>query len=261
MGYLDSSVSQWKISTEPFLPLLIANPEPETDARSADMIQGCDHIEPAAGYLSRMLKQSALANSINATETLNIPRRKTGSESKLAGQPGGNSFNPHKANLMVDSFVSFEAGQPREFSIFEDAVWAEEMGCLVVRDRYALAGGLRRNQTFALIGTIIKACASVCSVRIEAYDANSVGRNYPENRAVPAMEFRQLWSNKIGRRIPLEIIEVSSDSDSKFHDRWIAADYRTGGSVWWTLSNSVDALIDGGECSVTRLYEYSKSVF
>lgn len=261
MGYLDSSVSQWKISPEPFLPLLIANAEPETDAHSAEAIQGCTQIWSAARAWSRMLKPSTLANSSNTAGSLIRPRNQTGSESKLAVQPDGNSFNPHKANLMADSFVAFEAGQPREFSIFEDAVWAEEMGCLVIRDRYALAGSMRRNQTFALIGTIMKACASVGSVRIEAYDANSVGREYPENRAVPAMEFRQIWNKKFGRRIPLEIIEVSSDSECKFHDRWIAADYATGGSVWWTLSNSVDALIDGGECSVTRLFEYSKSVF
>lgn len=261
MGYLDRGASQWKINQEPFLPLLIANAEPESDAHSAEVIQGCKQIGFAARAWSRILKPSALANSINTAGTPIRPRNQAGSEVKLAGQSSGNSFNPHKANLMADSFVSFEAGQPREFSIFEDAVWAEEMGCLVVRDRYALAGSLRRNQTFALIGTIMKASASVSSVRIEAYDANSVGRAYPENRVVPAMEFRQIWNKKFGWRIPLEIIEVSSESDSKFHDRWIAADYATGGSVWWTLSNSVDALIDGGECSVTRLYEYSKSVF
>lgn len=259
MGYLDCGASQWTISHAPFLPLLIANPEAE--AESADLIQGCNHVEPVPRFWSRMLKKSALTNFFNATDTLRVPRRKTGAEDKPSGLSNNNSFDPYKANLMADSFVSFEAGQPREFSIFEDAVWAEEMGCLVIRDRYALAGSMRRKQTFALLGTIMKACASVSSVRIEAYDANSVGREYPENRAVPAMEFQQLWTNEIGLRIPLEIIEVSSNSDRKFHDRWIAADYRTGGSVWWALSNSVDALIDGGECSVTRLYDYSKSVF
>jgi hypothetical protein len=261
MGYLDCGASQWKTSREPFPPLLITNPKPKAGLHSADVIQSCNNFEPAAPSLSRMFQTSALANSINTAGALIIPRRKTGTGDNPVGQPANTSFNPHQANLMADSFVSFEAGQPREFSIFEDAVWAEEMGCLVVRDRYALAGSMRRNQTFALIGTIMRACASVSSVRIEAYDANSVGREYPESRAVPAMEFRQIWSNKIGRRIPLEIIEVPSNSDRKFHDRWIAADYRTGGSVWWNLSNSVDALIDGGECSVTRLYEYSKSVF
>jgi hypothetical protein len=261
MGYLDYGASQWKISHEPFLPLLIANFEPEAGAHRAYMIQGCNHIEPAAGSWSRMFQTSALPNSINATDILIFPRRKTGAGDKPADQSVTSIFNPHQADLITDSFVSFEAGQPREFSIFEDAVRAEEMGCLVIRDRYALAGGMRRNQTFALIGTIMKACASVSSVRIEAYDANSVGRKYPENPAVPVMEFRQIWNKKMGPRIPLEIIEVSSDSDRKFHDRWIAADYKTGGSVWWTLSNSVGPLIDGGECSVTRLYEYSESVF
>lgn len=261
MGYLDCGASQWKTSRAPFLPVLIGNPEGEAGAHSAEMIQGCNHIEPAAGSWSLMFQTSALAHSINATDTLILPPIKKGAKDQPTCPAGKSSFNPHQANLMADSFVSFEASQPREFSIFEDAVWAEEMGCLVIRDRYALAGSLRRNQTFALIGTIMKACASVSSVRIETYDANSVGREHPENRAVPAMEFRQLWNNKIGRRIPLEIIEMSSDSDRKFHDRWIAADYRTGGSVWWALSNSVGELIDDGECSVTRLYDYSKSVF
>ena len=259
MGYLDCGPSQWNISHEPFLPLLIENPK--AGARNADMIQGCNHAEPAAGPWSRMFQTLALTNSINATDALIVPRRKTGTGDKAADQSVTRIFNPHQANLIADSFVSFEAGQPREFSIFKDAVRAEEMGCLVIRDRYALAGSMRRKQTFALIGTIMKACASVSSVRIEAYDADSVGRKYPENQAVPAMEFRQIWTNKMGIRIPLEIIEVSSDGDSTFHDRWIAAEYSTGGSVWWTLSNSVGPLIDGGECSVTRLYEYSESVF
>ena len=259
MGYMDCGASQWKISHEPFLPLLIANPE--AGACSADMIQGCNHVGSAPGSWSRMFQTLALTNSINATDALIIPRSKTGAGDKAADQSVTRIFNPHLANLIADSFVSFEAGQPREFSIFQDAVWAEEMGCLVIRDRYALAGSMRRNQTFALIGTIMKACASVSSVRIEAYDGSSVGRKYSENQAVPAMEFRQIWNNKMGTRIPLEIIEVSSDGDRKFHDRWIAAEYRTGGSVWWTLSNSLGPLIDGGECSVTRLYEYSESVF
>jgi len=256
---MDCGASQWKISHEPFLPLLIANPE--AGARSADMIECCNNVEPAAGSWSRMFQTSALAKSVNATDIINIPYRKTAAGDKSADQSVISIFNPHLANLVTDSFVSFEAGQPREFSIFEDAVRAEEIGCLVIRDRYALAGNMRRNQTFALIGTIMKACASVTSVRIEAYDANSVRRKYPENQAVPAMAFRQMWNNKMGTRIPLEIIEVSSDGDRKFHDRWIAAEYSTGGSVWWTLSNSVGPLIDGGECSVTRLYEYSESVF